>query len=502
MTKGGGFAFGARGHDVANFHLVILDDHTSNEQFDQLSALGKGQLGQGRTDPLAKSLEALSEGCDVHLLLRLGIELAPLVGQAVVRLGHLLVFPLELVAVHHIGQRDLQHPGALAFERREGLLEGLPPCLACLRQPCASLGTLQGLGDEHGLGEDTTQIVPDQLVKSARGRVARRTAFPLGGPQGLGPAAAQRRVGARVQGAPRAGQETLATADQTTKQRVMRRSVPSGELALAIETRLCGSAWVLTDDGWHRDGPPRCRRGWLVTLARANRRQGGRAGASWGGARAAPLGRAGRGRRPQDPTHRGHVPACLATGRRHLRIAQALGHPRQTHRDARSAIPRTDRPHHGRLDRSAPHPARVAGAVGIQERTRGGSAPWQELSTAACGLAPPPHPLRNQDAFIRRDRPPHVEQELIMRGITHRTIQQLNAASALTACVDEEPLMHGVTGQTIWGRDAHLCKGRPSGPVPPPLQPWALELGPALAVIAVDRLLGQMPVGLHRDILP
>ncbi len=289
MTKWGGFAFGARGHDVANFHLVIIDDHTINEEFDQLSALGKGQLGQGRTDPLAKSLDALSEGCDVHLLLRLGIELAQWVGQAVVRLGHLLVFPLELVAVNNVGQVDLQQPGALAFELREGLLEGLPPCLECLRQPCASLGTLQGLGDEHGLGEDTTQIVPDQLVKSARGRVARRTAFPLGGPQGIGPAAAQIRVVARVQGTPCAGQETLATADQTTEQIVMRRIVPSGELAMAIETRLCGIACVLTNDGWHRDGQPLFRRGWLVTLAWANRLQGGLAGASWGGARARPL---------------------------------------------------------------------------------------------------------------------------------------------------------------------------------------------------------------------
>ena len=89
-----------------------------------------------------------------------------------------------------------------------------------------------------------------------------------------------------------------------------------------------------------------------------------------------------------------------------------------------------------------------------------------------------------------------------MRVMTPRTIQKRHAASALTACVDEEPLMHGVTGETIWGRDAPLCTGRQSGPVPPPLQPWALERGPALAVIAGERLLGPMPVGRHRAIRP
>ena len=89
-----------------------------------------------------------------------------------------------------------------------------------------------------------------------------------------------------------------------------------------------------------------------------------------------------------------------------------------------------------------------------------------------------------------------------MRVMTPRTIQQLNAASALTAFVDEEQWMPVVTGQTIWGRDEPLCKGRHSGTVPPPLQPGALERGPALAVIAVARLLGAMPVGLHRGRLP
>ncbi len=88
-----------------------------------------------------------------------------------------------------------------------------------------------------------------------------------------------------------------------------------------------------------------------------------------------------------------------------------------------------------------------------------------------------------------------------MRVSTHRTIQKLNAASALSEFVDEEQLMHIVTGQTIWGRDEHLFKGRQSGTIPQPIQPWAREFGPAIAVITVDMFLGQMPVGLHRDIL-
>jgi len=89
-----------------------------------------------------------------------------------------------------------------------------------------------------------------------------------------------------------------------------------------------------------------------------------------------------------------------------------------------------------------------------------------------------------------------------MGVITPRTIQKLDVASARTEFVDEEQWMHVVPGQTIWGRDAHLGQGRQSGPVPQPIQPGALELGPALAIVAVEMCLGPMPVGLHRARLP
>lgn len=89
-----------------------------------------------------------------------------------------------------------------------------------------------------------------------------------------------------------------------------------------------------------------------------------------------------------------------------------------------------------------------------------------------------------------------------MRVMTQRTIPQRDVASALTAFVNQEQLRHVVTGQTIWGREAHRCTGCQSGPVPPPIQPWALERGPTLAVIAGEMRLGQRPVGRPRDRLP
>ena len=85
------------GHNVANFHLAVVDDDTIDEQFDQLSALSEGHLFQGWVDALAESLNTVGQGHHINLLLRLGIELAQLLGQAMVGLGHLLPFALELI---------------------------------------------------------------------------------------------------------------------------------------------------------------------------------------------------------------------------------------------------------------------------------------------------------------------------------------------------------------------------------------------------------------------
>ena len=78
MTKWGGFAFGACRHHIADFHLGIIDDDPINEQFHQLSALGKCQLVKSRLQALTKCFNTLTQGGHVHVLLCLGIALPQL----------------------------------------------------------------------------------------------------------------------------------------------------------------------------------------------------------------------------------------------------------------------------------------------------------------------------------------------------------------------------------------------------------------------------------------
>ena len=179
MTKRGGFPLGAGGHHIANLHLAVGDDDVIDEQFYQLSALGKRELLQGGLQPLAKGFKSLGQRGDIHLLLRLGLELAQLLGQALLGVRHLLSFALELVTPDDLRQVDFQQPGLLPFELGEGVAQGLPPGLPGLGQPFASVGTREFMADQRWLGQDPAEILPDQLIqRSGRGKARRATVAP------------------------------------------------------------------------------------------------------------------------------------------------------------------------------------------------------------------------------------------------------------------------------------------------------------------------------------
>ncbi len=106
----------------------------------------------------------------------------------------------------------------------------------------------------------------------------------------------------------------------------MGRIVAAGHLHIAIQAVLGRFEGLLADDGWHRHGNPLLRWGWLLTLARAHRLQGGFAPARRRGAGPATIGDSRIGRRAQDAPHRGDIPAFAAPGRGNLGLAEALGH--------------------------------------------------------------------------------------------------------------------------------------------------------------------------------
>ena len=326
MTKRGGFPLGARGNDVPNLHLVVGDDDAIDQQFHQLSALGTRELVQGRLHLPAKRFESLGQSREIHLWLRLSLQLAQLLRQALLGLGHLLSCAFELVAPDDLGQIDLQQAGLLPFELREGVTEGLPPGLERLGQPFATVGPREFMGHERWLSQDSTEILPDQLVQGPGRGKARRAAFALRRPQRIGPTAAEIVVVPRGKGTSHTRQLTLATADQATEQVLMGGVVPTSHVGMACQPGMGRRKGLLANDGRHRDGNPFVGRGRPMTVPRAHRAQGGLTDARrhWTGALT--VGRAGVDRRTEDPPHRGHIPVWPPAWRRDLVVGQTLGH--------------------------------------------------------------------------------------------------------------------------------------------------------------------------------
>jgi len=215
MTKGGDLTFRRGGDDVADFDLLIIDDDTVNQEFDELPALGKGQLVQGRLNAAAEVLDALGMERQIALLFGLCIELAELVLQALVSIGKFLPFALELLNRNDLRQIGIQQARLLSLQLCNGLLQGLTAGLKRLREPFPCLRTLQFMGNQGRVRQNLTEILPDQFVQWLGWGIAGRATFILGGAQAIAATATDIVGIARMHHPSHAGKLALGTTHQT-----------------------------------------------------------------------------------------------------------------------------------------------------------------------------------------------------------------------------------------------------------------------------------------------
>ena len=86
--------------------------------------------------------------------------------------------------------------------------------------------------------------------------------------------------------------------------------------------------------------------------------------------------------------------------------------------------------------------------------------------------------------------------------ITHRALEEVDCTAMLGEFLQEHHLMDIVAGEAIRGRDEYPFKDSESRAVAQGIQAWAVELRSAVAIITVDVLLGEVPVGLGGHPLP
>jgi len=59
------------------------------------------------------------------------------------------------------------------------LAQGVLPCLEFLREPVATVGPLQSLGNTFRVGQQRTQVLPDERVKLLGGTITGLTALVM-----------------------------------------------------------------------------------------------------------------------------------------------------------------------------------------------------------------------------------------------------------------------------------------------------------------------------------
>ena len=160
--------------------MVIVNDNAVNEQFDKLTALNKGERGQGGLHTLTELLDAKREVSQVELLLGLGVDVMQLLGQPFLFLGEFSAFALKFGQVDEFVQMKVEQALLLAVELSEAHLQGLALTLQSLRQPGARLHPLKLVGNAGGVVEESAEVLPDQVVEGLHGDSGGRAAFVLG----------------------------------------------------------------------------------------------------------------------------------------------------------------------------------------------------------------------------------------------------------------------------------------------------------------------------------
>jgi hypothetical protein len=178
-----------------------------------------------------------------------------------------------------------------------------------------------------------------------------------------------------------------------------------------------------------RDGNPKpfLARAIAIAKARTHRQQRRLAVAGRHAAGAVAISGPGVGRVLQDAPHTRHIPAWLAGGCEHAQLGEAQGN--SMHGGSGLKIPREHLLDDGGGGRVEAQAGGIARMLGIKVVAKGCAAPWQELACPQGGQAPATHPVTDQRALVLGDRPANLQQQLVVRILTHRPLHKLDGAA-------------------------------------------------------------------------
>jgi hypothetical protein len=112
----------------------------------------------------------------------------------------------------------------------------------------------------------------------------------------------------------------------------------------------------------------------------------------------------------------------------------------------------------GSLGRILVDPRGVARPVGRHPVAVRGASPGEHLAGLELALSTSPHAFGDQRPLILGDRPSDLEQELVMRVLGHRPVEELDATTVFLQLLEQKYLMNIVTCQPIRVGDEDLVE--------------------------------------------
>jgi hypothetical protein len=103
-------------------------------------------------------------------------------------------------------------------------------------------------------------------------------------------------------------------------------------------------------------------------------------------------------------------------------------------------------------------------------------------------LSSTPHPLGNEDTLIFRDGTTNLQQQLIMRILTHRTVQKFHRATGTFQFLDEDHLVNVVPRESIRAGDHHAVQYSPPRSIPELVQPGPIQARSTVTIVSEDVL--------------
>jgi hypothetical protein len=493
-TKWLAFALRSDGNCVTDLDGFAGDDHAVNKQFQQLSLAAEVRLLQTLPHALAErcgmSCQASSFGLTVgvvHEFAFLAIECdQPPLG----------VLPAALVLVqrHHAGKVGFCEPLDLLVQARPGAAQVGLPRLHLLRQPKPAASPFHGVHDHLWRDEYLAQVAPDQLLERPAGDAARRAAFARRLERGLRPGPTDVVVVAPPHVPACAGAAAVAAADQAAQKVVMNPVVPRRHPLIIGQPLLRALELFALDNGRHgRDRDPLGRvRHPPAVPATAGRPQGGTPPLNGPGAEAVAEDLTEVDGVGQYPAYGRETPTPETEWRGDAQVVQA---PHQLgDRGPLVNKPSEQVTHHHRLRLIQPNPGRIAWSLGVNPVTVGRPRPGQQDAGPQLAQAAAAHPLGDQRPLVLGHRPADLQQQLVVWILAHRPIEELDHRAISLQFFDQQHLMHVVARQPIRRGDQDAVQSGTRGDIAQAVQTRAPEAGAAVAIVAKDVLLHQVPV--------